>query len=363
MKLKFNNVLKTFKNIFKKNNNENLKDFLKNKNKILIVFAAFFAIFIATIFVSFSLYSSPREPGLGEKTIISIPTKKELTSSELFEIKNTASSVLKTNCSVQQTANEKELNIIDEPQQIKINLTSFFKKNTPQTNKKIEQLTQNLNKNHPNILNIKNKNDIVVENYFSYDFLDYLKNFLLIVSTILIIVLIYFLIAYKKINGFLSFLSFFAGLILNILMAAAFFSVLIVSLNLQINSNFVLKFATFLIMITLNLFLNSCTIFNSFKKTLFETNNPKDALNETLNKNNKTIFNNVLIFSVIPCFCFLVFSLLNNQFNLLESLEDFVLAAIILACGVLCRFTSIYFIPNFIMLFKSTKKPKKEVVV
>lgn len=338
--------LNGFKKIF---NFEKKIDYVKYKNIFLIAFSAIFAAIIAMFAIWFSLADSPSYNST-TRTIVEIPSltlsEEDLDSSELNNMKDVATEILEKECTVQLSTTANDLYI---PKEGKLTITIFeeIDKTNEVFKNNLNKLINTLKENHPKIINISNVEEIMVLKQETADVDDYEDySLVFMVCTILILISVYFIINFKKLNGFLVALSFIFTLILNFSIISGLFLALINVLDYNINRTLIFSLIFTIIFSSLNLIFNINFIFNKVKNLMIKEEK-RDVListmaNNAINHEIKNVFNNFNVYVVLPALLVLAggvaFSFFSN-FKILANIAPFLVVFII--SGIVSFLTSI----------------------
>lgn len=337
------------------NNFKNI-NFLKHKKKYFIVFAIIFAALISVIVVNFSVNSPPDEEDQ-TRTTIEIPFSDNLDENDIQTIEDISSDILEVKCNVQKPQPVEEINA---QQKNKI-IISFFNEDVEDSSnlkEKIKSLATSLSEEFREEIKIKNIEEILVSNHKNA----YLESFmklenLAILGIFLILILIYFAIAFKKLSGLVVALSMFLTFVFEAALIMALFSVLIGFFNFALDKNLFNIITIMLITTMIYTIVNANLLFSKIKN-ISNLKNKKDRdelLNVTLNLNSKHIINNLLILTILPFLAGMILCILNLIFSSLAgSFLNFIPFLIIyLILGIFCYMLSLFFIiPSWAALKK-----------
>lgn len=338
--------LNGFKKIF---NFEKKIDYVKYKNIFLIAFSAIFAAIIAMFAIWFSLADSPSYNST-TRTIVEIPSltlsEEDLDSSELNNMKDVATEILEKECTVQLSTTANDLYI---PKEGRLTITIFeeIDKTNEVFKNNLNKLINTLKENHPKIINISNVEEIMVLKQETADVDDYEDySLVFMVCAILILISVYFIINFKKLNGFLVALSFIFTLILNFSIISGLFLALINVLDYNINRTLIFSLIFTIIFSSLNLIFNINFIFNKVKN-LIEKEEKRDVListmaNNAINHEIKNVFNNFNVYVALPALLVLVGGVVSSflsNFKILANIAPFLVVFIV--SGIVSFLTSI----------------------
>ncbi len=305
MKLKINEMF-TFLNLKEKNIN-----FLKHKNIILGIFAAMFVGIIATISLIFIF--SDREANFEQKKTIELPFKDPIEDFDLKTIKEISSEKLGTSCFVQKNIPLMD----DQPAQkntIKINFydTTY---DDEKTKEKIQNLVENLKEYFGDMIPIKNKEEILIHKEETAT-IEYFYDIGEIVTAgiILCLIVLYFLITFRKLNGLLVTLSNTITFIFNLAMTLGLFLILSFCFNVDLNMISLVPIAAIGGLVSIMHLFNANNIFKNLKDIVL--NKEKEMLyltasNHAINKSFEYFIDNYLIFTILPIVAALIFFVIN----------------------------------------------------
>ena len=357
MNLKINNMLSFFKNSNGKRENIN---FLKHKNLILVVFAVIFAALISTIILFFA--TSEKDLNFYEKRTVELPFKDPLDEDDLNKIKDVSINELQTCCYVQKT-----IPLNDEyglPLNNKLTI-SFYEKTSEDDEVKIQDKVENLiskiKEDFPDAIQIKNKEEILINTETKADIEDFFGlGEILVVFILLLLIALYLFIAYRKLNGFLVISSFLSGFIFNLAFVLALFFGFSLCFDLEINNTFLLPIAAVTCLFMVNFLLNMTYYFRNLREIVINKDKEKmflTASNEAINESFSFFSGNFIILAVIPTISFVIFSVLNyfitGSLYYLVNIMPFILIAFLVVLS--CFLTSIYLIPSIYNLIKRKK--------
>lgn len=334
--LKSDNFFNNFRKIF---NFEKKINYVKYKNIFLIAFSTIFVAVVALFALWFNLTDSNFYNST-KRTIIEFPSltvsENDLNGSELNEIKEITTEILEKECVVQfnKTANDFYV-----PEEGKLAITVFeeIDKENEIFKNKLNELINTLKENYPKIINISNIEEIMVSKQETADIDDYEDySIIFMVCTILVLISVYFIFSFKKLNGFLVALSFVFTLVLNFTITCGLFLATINILENEINKILVFALVFTIIFSSLNLIFNINFIFNRIKNLMLKEEN-KDLLittvaNNSINYEIKNIFNNFKVYVILPFLLFLaggVFFSVFSNFKVLMSISPFLVIFII----------------------------------
>ncbi len=330
------------------------RDFVKNKNIFLIAFAVVFSAIIGVIVVFFDFKFNDT------KTTIEIPCNQNVESSELEQIKKIATDNLETECFVQKSTTSDEVSL-EKIDKLTIGCYSNFTKDDAEFQNKIKNLTNELQNNFKDKILLKNKEEILITN-LETSYINQVNDFSLAVlaAVVLVIPTLFFIIAFRKINGFSVALSFLVLLIFNV----AFFVAVVFLLSNILNFYCFEKFVLPLCVIAVNFLINSTMAFSKLQNKLLSKKEQKpqlkDAINEVINSMKSDFIINFIIFSAIPCIFASAFKLFGffvfDEFIYFKSFV-FVFATYFVSSLVLLL-TSIFVLLQFFSILKKTKKNK-----
>ena len=305
MKLKVNKIFSFFKPREKNIN------FLKHKNLILGVFVAIFVGILAAISLIFVF--SEKGVNFNQKKTIELPFKDPLDDSDLTTIKEISSEELRTSCFVQKTIPLME----DQPAQkntIKINFydTTY---DDDRTKEKVQNLIENLKEHFGNIIPIKNKEEVLIHNEETAN----IENFcdvgeFITVGIILCLVILYFIIAFRKLNGFLVALSNTITLFFNLATTLGLFLILSFCFNVDLNIISLVPITAIGVLVSIMQLFNANSIFKNLKDIVLEKDKEMlylTASNDAINKSFEFFINNYLIYTILPIIAALIFFVIN----------------------------------------------------
>ncbi len=305
MKLKINDMF-TFLKPKEKNIN-----FLKHKNIILGVFAVIFVGILTAISLTFVF--SEKGVNFKQKKIIELPFKEPLKDYDLTTIKEIASKELGTSCFVQKTIPLIE----DQPTQkntIKINFydTTY---DDERTKEKVQNVVENLKEYFEDLIPIKNKEEILIHKEEAADMEDFYDvGEFVAIGIVLVLIILYFLVAFRKLNGLLVALSNTITLIFNLAMILALFLVLSFCFNVDLNMISLFPITAIGVLVSIMQLFNANNIFKNLKDIVLEKDKQMlylTASNDAINKSFKFFMGNYLIFTILPVVASLIFFVIN----------------------------------------------------
>lgn len=351
MKLKINNML-TFLKPKEKNIN-----FLKHKNIILGVFAAIFVGILATISLTFIF--SETGANFKQKSTIELPFKDPLEDYDLTTIKEIASKELGTSCFVQKTIPLME----DQPTQkntIKINFydTTY---DDERTKEKVQNVVENLKEYFKDIIPIKNKEEILIHKEEAADMEDFYDvGEFVAIGIVLGLIILYFLITFRKLNGFLVALSNTITLIFNLAMVLALFLILSFCFNVNLNMISLVPITAIGVLVSVMQLFNANNIFKNLKDIVLEKDKQMlylTASNDAINKSFEFFMGNYLIFTILPVFAALIFFVINAI--MYDSFDTFIYympyILIFVLAQTFCFLVSIYVLTPLWAMLKRKK--------
>ena len=361
MKLKIKNIFGIFNQKPKK---EKMYNFFKKKNLNLTIFAIFFIGFIAVILSLLSF--SENRMNFKEKTKIELNYKNNLEEEDLSIIKNIAMTELNTPCNVQKIVPMYE-EITIPKNKLSIEYFEFSETEKSERDEKINRRVENIKSSFPEEIVVKYKEEIMVNTEKIADIKDFgylgdLAGF----AIALILIILYFMIAFRKLNGFFVSISFLTVLVFNIAAATGLFLFITYFFQTNINFNLLYILITIVVASTINLIFNS----NSFFKNLqnFFSKEDKENLNltasnEVVNKNLSFYISNFMIFAVLPIVAFLAVFIINiiSIGNIYSSFYILPYIFIYLMVEISCFLVSVYIMPSIWAIFKH-KKQKTNLV-
>lgn len=305
MKLKINKIFN-----FLKPKDKNI-NFLKHKNIILGIFAAIFVGLLAIVSLTFVF--SEKQINFKQKKTVELPFKEPLDDVDLTTIKKISSNKLKTACTVQKT-----IPLVEEqnPQKntIKINFydTTYNEENTKE---KIQSLVEELKKNFGNTITISNKEEILIHTEETANIEDFYDvGEFVAVGIVLCLITLYFLIAFRKLNGLLVTLSNTLTLIYNLTVTLALFLILSFCFNIDLNMMSLVPISAIGVIVLVVQLFNANNIFKNLKNIIMEKNKEMlylTASNDAINKSFGYFKGNYIIFTVLPTIAALIFFVIN----------------------------------------------------
>ena len=330
------------------------QDYMKNKKIFLIGFIIVFAATVALIAAFFNFNFN------NYKTTVEIPFTKSFETYELEQIKETSTNFLNTSCTVQQTTTTDEISL-EKRNKLTIECLEYIPKDNPKFKTKVNRLIEEIRKNFKDKIYIKNIEEILITNLEISSLNQLTESSLAVLAAIvLIIIMLFFIITFRKINGLFAAMSFLAIAIFNTSFYMAIYFTISSFLNL---SNFE-KFAFPLCAIIINLIVNATIMFSALQNKILDKTEQyplKDSVNETINSTKFYIFVNFLIFCAIPSLSVLVFKIFSAiVLDEFISLETYVsLFAIHFISGFVLFLSSVFVILQLFSIFKKPKRIKK----
>ena len=342
--------LNKISNFLKKNN-----DYMKKNKVFLLIFGVVFAAAIGLIVAFFNFNFN------NNKTTIELPFAKSFEAYELEEIKEISTDFLETNCTVQQSTTTDEISI-EKHNKLTISCYENISKNNPEFKAKVNKLIDELKRNYKDNIAIKHKEEILITNFEISSLNQLTVNSLIVLAAVVLMVIsIFYIISYRKINGFFSALSFLAVAIFN---SSFYVAVYFISASF-LNINSVEKFAFPLCAIFVNLMFNATMLFSTLKNKLINKTPQhmlKDSVNEVINSTKSHMFINFIIFCAIPSFAILAFkifsAIVSGEFVQMETVVA--LFATYFVSGFVVLLTSLFIILQLFSIFKKPKKVKKQ---
>ncbi len=303
--LKSENFFNKFKKYFtfKKN-----LDYVKHKNIFLTIFTITFVGLIGFLIAWFSLTDSQFYTSPKIKTTIEIPSfnlnEENLEDFNVEDVKSISAEILEKDCTVQLTETSKDL-YTPEKGKLTITIPEEINQNDKIFKDKLNILIAKIKENYPKILNISNAEEIFVSKQETAEidaYEDY--SIIFIVCLILVLTSAYFIITFKKLNGFLIAVTFIFAFILNLVVVCGLFLAATNILEYEINNILMFALIITLTLSTLNLTFNTNFIFNKIKNLVANEKN-KDILiskiaNNAINNEIENIFNNFKVYFVLP---------------------------------------------------------------
>ena len=351
MKLKINKMF-TFLKPKEKNIN-----FLKHKNIILAVFAAIFVGILAAISLTFVF--SEKGVNFDQKKTVELPFKNQLEDSDLTTIKEIASNELGTSCFVQKTIPLME----DQPTQkntIKIHFydTTYDDETTKE---KVQNLVESLKEHFEDLIPIKNKEEILIHKEETANIEDFYDvGEFVAFGIILCLIILYFIIAFRKLNGFLVALSNTITLIFNLAMTLGLFMILSFCFNVDLNMISLVPITAIAVLVFIMQLFNANNIFKNLKDIVLEKDKEMlylTASNDAINKSFEFFINNYLIFTILPVIAALIFFVINAI--MYDSFGEFIYympyLLIFIVAQTFCFLISIYVLTPLWAMLKRKK--------
>ena len=342
--------LKKMSSFFKKNN-----DYMKKKKIFLLIFGVIFAatIGLTVAFFNFNFNNN--------KTTIELPFVKSFEPYEIEEIEEISTDCLETNCVVQQSTTTDEISL-EKHNKLTISCFENIQKNNPNFKTKINNLIYELQRNYKNNISIKHKEEVLITNLEIASLNQLTETSLIVLAAIvLVIITLFYIIAFRKINGFFAALSFLAVAIFN----TSFYVAVCFVLSSFLNINNLEKFAFPLCAIFINLIFNTTMLFSVLQNKIIKKTSQymlKDSVNEVINSTKFHLFINFIIFCVIPSFGILAFKIfsafVSNEFVLFETTVAIFTAYFV--SGLILLLSSALVILQLFSIFKKPKKVKKQ---
>ena len=215
---------------------------------------------------------------------------------------------------------------------------------------KIVDLVENIKENYPEIITIKYEEQIMFKTQEIADIKDLGDTGAVIgISIALILVILYFLFAFRKLNGFLVSASFILVLIFNVTAILALFLVTTNILGTNININLILPLTTIVFASSINLIFNSSFLFKNLQNIVLTKDKEKlylTASNEAINDNFSFFISTFTGFTALPIISFIVLLIFNlvadGSFNTLLSYIPYIIIYFIVE--IFCLLISIFIV-------------------